>query len=217
MKVYTKTGDKGSSSLYDGGRVGKNCIFFNVLGELDELSSRIGMLCALIPDTKEYYLHLDEQMRAFFREHKFMRKIQSNIQDINSVIATIDPVKSALYQITSHDVKDLEIWIDHMETFNTKLTQFVLPGSTMVDAQAQLCRTQTRKVERYLWELHHSVEMIQKTNKSSEPASDDCIDLGKIKIDDTLFAYINRLSDFFFVMARYLGFVQKAEEHFYQK
>ena len=192
----------------------KNCIFFNVLGELDELSSRIGMLCALIPDTKEYYLHLDEQMRLFFREQKFMRKIQSNIQDINTIIATVDPVKSALYQITSEDVKDLEKWIDHMETFNTKLTQFVLPGSTMVDAQAQLCRTQTRKVERYLWELHNSTEVIQKVVK--QPVS-EMIDLSKIRLDNMLFAYINRLSDFFFVMARYLGFVQKAEEHFYQK
>lgn len=214
MKIYTKTGDAGTSSLYDGGRVMKNCIFFNVLGELDELSSRIGMLCALIPDTKEYYLHLDEQMRLFFREQKFMRKIQSNIQDINTIIATVDPVKSALYQITSEDVKDLERWIDHMETFNTKLTQFVLPGSTMVDAQAQLCRTQTRKVERYLWELHNSTEVLQKGVK--QPVS-ETIDLSKIRLDNMLFAYINRLSDFFFVMARYLGFVQKAEEHFYQK
>ena len=216
MNIYTKTGDHGTTSLYDGDRLRKHSIIFNVLGELDELSSRIGMLCALISDEKEQHLDIDKKMLELFSDNNFFRRIQSKIQDINSIIATINPEKSFLNKISDEDVKDIEAWIDYIETFNPELTQFILPGSTTVDAQAQLCRTQTRKVERYLWELHFT----EKENKNRDDESDiasKCVDLSTVRINHTIFSYINRLSDFFFVTARYLCLIKISEEKFYQR
>jgi cob(I)alamin adenosyltransferase len=98
MKVYTRTGDVGTSSLYDGKRIAKNTIIFDLLGELDELSCRIGMLCVLIP------------IIGFMDEHnrdglvKFLRDIQSGIQDINSIIATTDKKGKILPEIIPRDV-----------------------------------------------------------------------------------------------------------------
>lgn len=206
MKVYTKTGDVGTSSLYDGKRIAKNTIIFDVLGELDELSCRIGMLCTLVPNT------------GFLEEHnrdgliKFLRDVQSTIQDINSIIATTDKEGKTLPEIIEQDVLKIEEWIDFMENYNPKLTKFILPGVRQEDAQAQLCRTQTRKVERYLWELHDTDNKLKVYNKDKQH-----IDLKPITIPENVTKYINRLSDFFFVLSRYLCFVQGTEDCFYNK
>lgn len=206
MKVYTRTGDVGTSSLYDGKRIAKNTIIFDVLGELDELSCRIGMLCVLIPIT------------GFLEEHnrdgiiKFLRDVQSTIQDINSIIATTDKEGKTLPEIIEQDVLKIEEWIDFMDVYNPKLTKFILPGVRQEDSQAQLCRTQTRRVERYLWELHDTDNKVKVYNKDKEH-----IDLKPITIPENVTKYINRLSDFFFVLSRYLCSVQGTEDCFYNK
>ena len=146
MKVYTKTGDQGETSLYDGSRAPKYAINFEVLGEIDELSSRIGMLCAYMTDKK-------------------LRKIQRTLQDFNSHIATIDQESKRLPELSPDLVTELEASIDEMEKENTKLTKFILPGVTNFDAQAHLCRTQARKAERALAVLHSTSEVLVVTKK----------------------------------------------------
>ena len=206
MKVYTRTGDVGTSSLYDGKRIAKNTIIFDVLGELDELSCRIGMLCVMVP------------IAGFMEEHnrdgliKFLRGVQSTIQDINSIIATTDKEGKTLPEIIEQDVLRVEEWIDIMDNYNPKLTKFILPGVRQEDSQAQLCRTQTRRVERYLWELHDTDGKLKVYNKDKEP-----IDLSPITIPENVTKYMNRLSDFFFVLSRYLCSVHGVEDCFYDK
>jgi cob(I)alamin adenosyltransferase len=191
MKIYTRSGDEGNSSLYDGSRISKSEIFFDVLGELDELSSRIGLLSSLLSSDDTLF--------------EFLRIIQGKIQDINTIIATIK-TKKELPKITDFDILVIEQQIDNLEKNNEPLTKFILPGVTHLDSQSHLCRTQARKVERYLWKLHNSKDNIIKTN--------GVIELKDIVIDNTITSYVNRLSDFFFVLARFLCKSQGLTDYF---
>jgi len=162
-KIYTKTGDSGTTSLYDGTRTGKDSIYFDVLGNNDELTSRIGLVYVLMKDRSD---SLDIS--------NILRNIQSTIQDINSNIA------KAKVTISEDKVTELEKYIDIMTSELPTLTKFILPGENFVDANIHMCRTQTRKVERELWIMNQTIE-----------------------IDKVICQYMNRLSDFFFTLARW--------------
>lgn len=175
MKVYTKTGDKGTTSTYDGKRLQKNHVIFETVGEIDELTSRIGISCSL---ASHNYLIQEK-----------LRRIQSVLQNINSHVATIQKEKKKnIPEIQITLVTDLENQIDNMEKFNDKLTAFILPGVTQLDASLHSCRTQVRKCERMLLKIKNE-------------GVDECEDFS---LGENIFKYMNRLSDYFFVMARYV-------------
>jgi cob(I)alamin adenosyltransferase len=113
-----------------------------VLGENDELSSRIGFLQAVIKT-----LNLNTSYMTILRE------IQRHIQDFNSHIATVDKYKRKLPVLEEKWILQLEELIDEMELELPSLTKFILPGVELADSQAQLCRTQTRKAERLIVQL----------------------------------------------------------------
>jgi cob(I)alamin adenosyltransferase len=139
MKIYTKTGDKGMTSLYDGSRVSKGHSTIATLGANDLLSSHIGMLIAMTPDSLTSSTHL--------------RQIQVNLQKINSLFATPNKEKAKrLEQMTDSDVKVIEELIDKYEAENKPLRAFILPGATPMDAQAQICRVMCRQAEHHLYE-----------------------------------------------------------------
>jgi cob(I)alamin adenosyltransferase len=182
MKIYTKTGDKGITGLYDGSRITKTSIFFDVLGEIDELSSRIGLLYSTMQP-------IQRKIDSAFTYDVilgFLRLIQENLQDINTIIATVKKSRKTIPTFTEDQVKKTERMIDSLESSNTKITTFLLPGATVVDAQSHLCRTQTRKVERYLWKLQAA---------------------STVEVPSNILQYVNRLSDFFFVLSRWLCWV----------
>lgn len=168
MKIYTRKGDKGMTALWDGGMTSKSDYRFVIVGEIDELSSRIGMLCALLDKDFEYM--------------SFLRKIQGNLQFINSHIVTVKK-QATLKQIEPIDIKELEYNIDSIDKRNEPLTKFILPGIDSIDAQCHVCRTQCRKVERFIW--------LKKEYLDENPNAEN------------IFKYLNRLSDFFFVLARF--------------
>lgn len=183
MKLYTKTGDNGITSLYDGNRIPKFSIFFEVLGDIDELSSNIGLLCAYLYE-KEY-------------PDKYLRGIQKNLLDIGSNIAVVNEKrKKSVPQITISDVERIEQFIDMCESRNSKLTEFLLPGFNKADAQCHICRSITRRVERGLWKIQYSDETIN---------GESVINMEDVDIDKNIIIYINRLSDFFFAFSRNLS------------
>lgn len=183
MKIYTKTGDKGTSSLYDGNRISKNSVIFETIGEIDELTSRIGMACA---SSSNNYLAT-----------QLLRKVQCKLQDINSIVATIDTTGKTLPEINDDDVVFLESKIDEFEKFNDSLNAFILPGVTVLDSQLHFCRTQARKVERMLWNLQNDDSIVV-------AEKGETVDIGKVHFNTSLLKYVNRLSDFFFAFARYI-------------
>lgn len=193
-KLYTKTGDKGTTSLYDGSRQKKSRIFFDVLGDLDELASHIGLLCAKISEKKGQLNNFRDSVEngAVLLEEKIsitdgqldrLREIQVKLLDIGSNVAVVDETKKGkVPKFSEDDVKCVEKWIDDCEEKNTKLTEFLLTGVGNLDSQCHVCRSVSRRAERGLWKLYDR----------------------DIYVDANILKYMNRLSDFFFAFARHL-------------
>ena len=202
MKVYTKTGYKGTTSLYDGSRKSKTDMHFEVLGSMDELSSRIGMLVALTTN----------------QEIPLLRKIQRTLQDFNSHIATINKARRKLPMLDLNIVTELEEAIDKMEKENPKLTKFIIPGVNQDDAQAQLCRTQVRTTERSLLRLLEEYksreENLRQINQKRESDDTLLIEITTFTVPKVSLCYMNRLSDYFFVLARWLCTIKGDQDYF---
>ncbi|MEO0898744.1 MAG: cob(I)yrinic acid a,c-diamide adenosyltransferase [Bacteroidota bacterium] len=175
MKIYTKKGDEGKTSLLGGTRVPKYHVRIEAYGSVDELNANVGLL----GDQKE--------VAAFVKE---IRLIQHELFDIGSHLAN-DPGKSRfeLPPFTSEGIERLE---EHMDTMNEELPplkNFILPGGLQANSIAHMCRTICRRAERRVVELNE--------------------DGG---IDSNILKYLNRLSDWFFVFARYLSYTAGVEE-----
>ena len=199
-KLYTKTGDGGMTYLYDGSRRKKNSMFFDVLGDIDELSSHIGMLCAIISDVEvknnwcttitnffkndtsivDYSISEDEDEDT---ETKLtiLRDIQVKLLDIGSNIAVVDYTKKdKVPKLTDDDVKKLESLIDLYDI--VPLKEFLITGVGKSDSQCHICRSCSRRAERSMWKLTEEVD-----------------------VDENILKYMNRLSDFFFSFSRNLS------------
>ena len=166
MKIYTKTGDDGQTSLFSGGRVGKNDIRVEAYGTVDELVSHLGLLrCEALPS------EVSEQLV----------EIQCSLFVVGSVLA--DPDQRMTHDPQSWTTVELEKWIDAMETEVEPLTAFILPGGSRAASVAHVARTVCRRAERRVLAL-----------------TDD-----RGGVPDGLPAYLNRLSDTLFVLARFLN------------
>lgn len=188
MKIYTKTGDNGTSGLSDGYRTGKDSPIFDTLGEIDELSTRIGVVCT------EY-------------ETPFLRTIQSLLHKFGGYLSS--PTKQTGKYVPSIDEKilsEIEQEIDTMEEKLPRLTNFILPGVTSTDANIHLCRTQARKAERSLWGLYRGILHIYKIKENRVDYSETSCDTGPSEL--VIAKYLNRLSDYFFVLARYVCYIK---------
>ena len=165
-KVYTKKGDEGYTSLLSGKRVHKTDNRIELVGELDELNSFIGLLKSKLMD-----------------KPNFLEQIQWNLFNAGAVI--INDNNTELKHITEYDIKLLEVGMDKMNEELPELKNFILPGGSEVVALAHICRTICRKTERSL-SKHIENPIIAK--------------------------YLNRLSDYFFVLARYIGHKENINE-----
>lgn len=196
MKIYTRTGDGGSTALNDGNRCSKDTVFFDTLGEMDELSSRIGMLCSL-PNS--------------IGSLTFLRKIQRQIHCFSAHVAS--PTKTEGRYLPAIDqtiVDEMEREIDRMDETLPALSHFILPGHYQLDAQTHLCRTQARKVERALVRLTNHDEAVTLTTKDTLRVF---VPIESLKLDPLILKYFNRLSDYFFVLARWLCYVHGGVEY----
>jgi cob(I)alamin adenosyltransferase len=166
-KIYTRAGDKGSTSLIGGERVSKSNARLECYGSLDELNAFVGRLKILLAEKAEE-----------------LGDIQSRLFEIGSMLATPPGMEWAnMPSINSTHVKTLENAIDSMNAKLKPLGNFTTPGENIINAEAHICRTVCRRVERILC---HAKE-------------------NGIAINDFIMAYINRLSDYFFVLSRYVA------------
>lgn len=174
MKIYTKTGDKGNTSLYGGTRISKSHDRIASYGNTDELNSFLGLLMSLIKHNDQYELLVAVQNQLFV---------------IGSHLAAGNDHDFKLPEIKNSFITDLEEAIDKMNEVLPKLKHFVLPGGSQAVSYAHVCRTITRRAERSVVAL----SIIEKT-------------------DEIILIYLNRLSDYFFVLARYIAHIDKIEE-----
>ena len=175
MKVYTKTGDKGSTALIGGTRVPKHHIRIEAYGTIDELNSHVGLLRDLCKN---------ENARLILKE------IQDRLFTIGASLAS-DPEKSKMKipDLKEEDVLLLENQMDMLNEHLPDLKHFVLPGGHPAVSQAHICRCVCRRAERctsHLAEIDFVAELV--------------------------IIFINRLSDYFFVLARALCHWENAEE-----
>jgi cob(I)alamin adenosyltransferase len=169
-KVYTKTGDKGYTSLLGGTKISKNNLRIEAYGTIDELNSFIGLLSD----------HLTNDQSKFLDTVFRLTEIQNNLFKIGSILS-LDPTKKIGFELPSIDMDDvtkLETWIDDMDEKLPELKNFILPGGHVYVSTCHICRTICRRAER------------------------KCI---LESIPDEILIYLNRLSDYFFVLGRYIG------------
>ena len=178
MKIYTKTGDKGTTSLISGRRVSKANLRIESYGTVDELNSYIGML----RDQKELQ-----------HRKEILIEIQDRLFTIGSLLAS-DPKKQShipIPQIDEPDITTLEVEIDVMNEELPPMTHFILPGGHPAVSFCHLARTVCRRAERRCTELH---------NEEGEG------------VDEIIIRYLNRLSDYIFVLSRMTSYEVKADE-----
>jgi cob(I)alamin adenosyltransferase len=175
--TYTKTGDKGTTSLIGGKRVPKYDDRVEAYGTVDELSAVIGVLNDL------------EGVSAEIRE--VLGVIQNKLFTLESHFALdrSSEVSKMIPALEEEDVAFLERHIDVMNAELPELKAFVIPGGNLKASVSHVCRTVCRRAERQGWRLASHDEV-------------DAVDL----------RYLNRLSDYFFVLARYFDYLEKRSE-----
>lgn len=139
MKVYTRTGDRGETSLFAGGRVPKNDVRVDAYGTVDELNSLIGVIRAYgIPEEADSWLET----------------IQNELFVIGADLATpLDASADWLVRLDDALAGHLEAWIDQMTATLPALTNFILPGGTLAASQTHVARTVCRRAERLCVDL----------------------------------------------------------------
>jgi len=170
MKIYTKSGDKGETSLVYGARVPKYSLRVEAYGTCDEANSTIGLGVSLLPDVDEW----SELKKTF-------HIIQTKLFHIGAELATPEG-KAVGWPIQDEDVAFLEQQIDAMDATLPALTNFILPGGHPAAAALHVARTVVRRAER------HSVQIAQQE-----------------QVNAVVMKYLNRLSDYLFVAARYVN------------
>ena len=184
MKIYTKTGDKGETSLYGGTRVSKAAARVESYGTLDELNAFIGLAKAEISDEKV----LNQ-----------LQKIQFDLFTVGSEAATptdkmfLANGKSRLdLLISEEEITELELWMDDFDAELEPLKFFILPSGGKAAATVHACRTVCRRAERSMVFLSETEE-----------------------VRPELIKYLNRLSDYLFILARYISKISGEKEDYW--
>ncbi|TLF45786.1 cob(I)yrinic acid a,c-diamide adenosyltransferase [Maribacter aurantiacus] len=182
MKIYTKTGDNGTTSLFGGTRVPKHHIRIDSYGTVDELNSWLGLIA-------------DQNIAKDYQTE--LQVIQKKLFTVGAILAT-EPQKATLKngkerlnieRISKDDVLYLEMAMDKIDEVLPQMTHFILPGGHPIVSYCHIARTVCRRAERKTTILYEN-----------EP------------FDETVLTYLNRLSDYLFVLARKLSMDLGVEE-----
>ncbi len=182
MKIYTKTGDAGTTSLFGGRRVEKNSARIKAYGEVDELNSLIGVIITDFEEVQPLIgvRPLKEQLLRIQRELFVLGSDLATPLDVSTSLKLRGASK--VPRIKKPYISRLEKEIDAWDKDLPKLKNFVLPGGGQIGAKLHLARTVARRAER-------SIVLLSKAEKINKYAQ----------------IYINRLSDWLFVLARYVN------------
>ena len=177
MKIYTKAGDQGKTSLIGGTRVPKSHIRIESYGTVDELNSFIGLLNDLVNDAK---INAD------------LKEIQDRLFTVGSSLAC-DPEKESALRIPDlkeEDIAGLEMSMDAMNEVLAPMKSFIIPGGHQAISTAHIARCVCRRAERW------------------------CVNMQEedLFVETLVIKYLNRLSDYLFTLARYIGHLKGVED-----
>ncbi len=175
MKIYTKTGDKGLTSLIGGTRVPKHHVRIEAYGTVDELNSYIGLVRSQAIDAAQLII---------------LKEVQDRLFTLGALLAS-DPEKSRMKVPDLHleDITLLEQNIDLMNEVLPPLKHFILPGGNTIVSYCHLARCVCRRAERLATQLHEEAP-----------------------VEPLVMQYLNRLSDYLFVLGRKITLDTNAEE-----
>lgn len=179
-KVYTRTGDQGTTSLVGGVRIQKSSTRLEAYGTIDELSSHLGLLAAMLGEG-------DDRQEVL--------RIQNNLFNVGTHLAT-DQKQTPLYpsaKLAEGETTHLEQLIDAVNDLLPEPQGFILPGGSQTAAQAHVCRTVCRRAERCIAAL----------SETDVVGAD-------------ILQYVNRLSDYLFVLAKKINFNKGVDEILWQ-
>lgn len=189
-RVYTRTGDQGKTGLAGGQRVSKDHLRIEVFGTVDELNSAVGLVRA-------FNRPLMKRLSQARRLETELHRIQNRLFDIGGLLATLSKDQKRfkkMPRITSEEVIHLEKLMDACQKDLKPLKEFVLPTGGPVTAFLHLARTVSRRAERL------------------------CVRMNRTeRVDPEILKYLNRLSDAFFVLARWIGRAQREPETLWQR
>lgn len=177
FRIYTKTGDKGTTSLIGGTKVPKSHLRIEAYGTVDELNSYIGLCNDLIQDEAS---------------NKVLREVQDRLFTIGSSLAC-DPIKEPKLRIPDlkeEDVTLLENEMDRLDQALEPMRSFILPGGHPTISHLHIARCVCRRAERCCVRL----------------------ELESLEVDELILKYLNRLSDYLFVLSRYAGHLLQVQE-----
>jgi cob(I)alamin adenosyltransferase len=191
LKIYTKTGDKGETSLVGGKRVSKADLRLNSYGTIDELNSVLGIVISQIRSDKSFNSKKNQTAnQTLVQCLELLSKVQSSLFDIGSHLACEnEKLALKLPKIRTDQISSMESWIDQANTQLKELKNFILPGGSLAASYTHLARTVARRSERIVVALAK-----------------------KASVDESVVIYLNRLSDFLFVVSRFLNHLQKIED-----
>lgn len=220
-KIYTRTGDRGQTSLVGGQRVSKDTLRIDTYGTVDELNAYVG----LVRTTLEERAREHSEFVAFAAT---LRRIQHELFNLGSILATLpEDVHPKQPQITKAEIDRLEKEIDVANRQLPRLRSFVLPGGSRLDAELHICRTVCRRAERLLVRLLRAgsvpkgsiSDAAQPRATGSVPNDGNAALAGSVPMEVPMGAvpseavqYLNRLSDAFFVWSRWVNSVLGREE-----
>jgi len=187
-KVYTRTGDKGETALVGGKRVPKDSPRIDAYGTIDELNSIVGLARVF-----------NEESLDAGEAHQFLDgvlcQIQDELFDLGSELATPPEFfKEGMYRVSESEIDRIERSIDRCQKDLEPLKSFILPGGGRIGAYLHQCRTVCRRAEREILRLSRSEE-----------------------INSCVLKYVNRLSDLFFVLSRWIAKQTGEPEYLWQR
>ncbi len=175
MKIYTKKGDKGTTTLIGGTRVPKNHLKIEAYGTVDELNSWLGVI-------------KDASNQMFYKT--FIEDIQNQLFNIGSLLAEDkENSKMQLPEVNEQFIEVIEKNIDHLDSILPPLKNFVLPGGHIINSYTHVARCVCRRAERNVVALSQYEE-----------------------VNPIILQFLNRLSDWLFVYARFIAYAHNAPE-----
>ena len=186
-RVYTRSGDKGDTGLVGGTRVPKDALRIEAYGTIDELNSIVGLARVFNADAPA--------TPASGRIEAMLKRLQNELFDLGSELATPpEAVYEGMFRVAAEDVKALEHLMDECQKDLEPLNSFILPGGGKVSAFLHQCRTVCRRAERIVVRLGREE------------------DVGPWPL-----RYLNRLSDLFFVLSRWIAKHSGEPEHLWER
>lgn len=187
-RVYTRTGDRGETALVGGKRVPKDSLRIEAYGTIDELNSIVGLARVF-----------NEESLDAGEAHRFLDEVLCQLQDeffdLGSELATPPEFfQQGMYRVGGGEVARLEKLMDKCQKDLEPLTSFILPGGGRVGAYLHQCRTVCRRAEREILRLSREEE-----------------------INPEVIKYVNRLSDLFFVLSRWIAKQTGEQEYLWQR